>query len=447
MSLVESVGKTLTTAMGYEEMEVVDPNAGEGTENANGTADWKNNTSLDRRGMSEESKSFWGQISQMIGSDVTSMLSVPVFLMEPTSVLQKMAEIMEYPDLLTKGAKATEEAERMAWAAAFAVSVYASAERTWKPFNPILGETFQLKLGKDYEDGEYIAEQVSHHPPIGAAHAETPYWSYDIVSCPKTKFLGNTLEVYPVGRTRIKYKTTGEELAMVPPTSKAYNLVLGKIWVDTYGELIIENITNKWKTVIEFVPCGYFGGGRYTVKGNVFDAEGKPALYIDGKWNEGVGYQQCDRETGAPLAGSERTEMWAASKKPEGDAYGMTNFVHTHLNAWPGGGLLKSDSRLRPDRAALELEKRAEAQTFKHKLEEKQRAEKTKRIESGDGWTPRWFQLNNDMELRDFEYSTEDCPPWTFKQFPEKGDLVDVKQDYHESAEGTFSPWQYPDEE
>ena len=343
--MVESVGKTLTTAMGYEDMEVVDPNAGEdGTQNANGTANWKNDTSLDRRGMSEESKSFWGKISQMIGADVTSMLSVPVFLMEPTSVLQKMSEIMENHLLLTRAAKATEDAEKMAWTAAFAVSVYASAERTWKPFNPILGETFSLKLdgGEEGEDGEYLAEQVSHHPPIGAAHAETPYWTYDIVSCPKTKFLGNSLEVYPVGRTRIKFKSSDEELSLVPPTSKAYNLVLGKIWVDTYGELVIENHTNGWKTVLEFVPCGYFGAGRYVVKGNVTDAEGNPRLYVDGKWNDNLGFSQCDK-SGAPVG--DRTEMWKASKKPEGDAYGMTSFVHTHLNAWKGGPLLKSDSR------------------------------------------------------------------------------------------------------
>lgn len=439
------MGKTITNMVGYEDLEVVDPNSGDAqTENANGTADWKNDSSLDRRGMTEESKSFWGQISQMIGSDVTSMLSVPIFFMEPTSVLQKMSEIMEYPDLLTNGAKATEEAERLAWAAAFAVSVYASAERTWKPFNPILGETFQLKLGDDNEGGEYLAEQVSHHPPIGAAHAETPYWTYDIVSCPKTKFLGNSLEVYPVGRTRIKYKTTNEELSLVPPTSKAWNLVIGRLWVDTFGELIIENITTKSKCVLEFVPCGYFGAGRYTVKGNVLDADGKPLLYIDGKWNDNLGFVQCD-DQGAPLADSERVEMWKASKKPEGDSYGMTNFVHTHLNAWVGGGLLKSDSRLRPDRAALELEKSSEAQALKHSLEEKQRAEKKKRTADGDTWSPRWFKLNKDMKLREHEYSVDDCPPWTFDKFPEANELVKVDADYHGIAEETFSPWQYPE--
>jgi len=31
-----------------------------------------------------------------------------------------------------------------------------------KPFNPILGETFQTKI----LDTEYYMEQVSHHPPM-----------------------------------------------------------------------------------------------------------------------------------------------------------------------------------------------------------------------------------------------------------------------------------------
>jgi len=37
-----------------------------------------------------------------------------------------------------------------------------------KPFNPLLGETFEL-----VKDGfELIAEQVSHHPPITAVHCQ-----------------------------------------------------------------------------------------------------------------------------------------------------------------------------------------------------------------------------------------------------------------------------------
>jgi pterin-4a-carbinolamine dehydratase len=36
-----------------------------------------------------------------------------------------------------------------------------------KPFNSILGETFEITNSKF----DYIAEQVSHHPPISACYA------------------------------------------------------------------------------------------------------------------------------------------------------------------------------------------------------------------------------------------------------------------------------------
>ena len=43
--------------------------------------------------------------------------------------------------------------------------------------------------------------QVSHHPPVGAAHAENKDWEYDMVSAPTTKFLGNSIDIYPIGRS------------------------------------------------------------------------------------------------------------------------------------------------------------------------------------------------------------------------------------------------------
>ena len=48
--------------------------------------------------------------------------------------------------------------------------------------------------------------QVSHHPPVAAAHAENDYWVYDIVSAPTTKFLGNSVDIYPVGEAS-KFKS------------------------------------------------------------------------------------------------------------------------------------------------------------------------------------------------------------------------------------------------
>lgn len=39
-----------------------------------------------------------------------------------------------------------------------------------KPFNPLLGETYEFID----ENSKTILEQISHHPPILAFHTETP---------------------------------------------------------------------------------------------------------------------------------------------------------------------------------------------------------------------------------------------------------------------------------
>ena len=47
---------------------------------------------------------------------------------------------------------------RLALVAAFLVSPFGAAERTWKPFNPVLGETFEAD--KLQNDAFFVAEQV-----------------------------------------------------------------------------------------------------------------------------------------------------------------------------------------------------------------------------------------------------------------------------------------------
>ena len=56
----------------------------------------------------------WGskQFQQYIGMDVTSMLSVPVFIMEPFTILQKMGEMMEYTELLDQADACDDEFDR-----------------------------------------------------------------------------------------------------------------------------------------------------------------------------------------------------------------------------------------------------------------------------------------------------------------------------------------------
>ncbi len=49
---------------------------------------------------------------------------------------------------------------RLAWVAGFCIGPFGGNERTWKPFNPILGETFELDLPTN--GVRFLAEQVRH---------------------------------------------------------------------------------------------------------------------------------------------------------------------------------------------------------------------------------------------------------------------------------------------
>lgn len=64
---------------------------------------------------------------------------------EPLSMLQRLTEDLEYHRLLDAAARCGSTVEQMCLVAAFSVSSYSTTvHRIAKPFNPMLGETFEL---------------------------------------------------------------------------------------------------------------------------------------------------------------------------------------------------------------------------------------------------------------------------------------------------------------
>ena len=82
------------------------------------------------------------------------MIAQNIALHEPLSFLQRMAEMMEFCDLLNKANESRDPAQRLAFVTAFAVSGM-SLRRT-KPFDPFPGETYELVT----KDCRFVAEQV-----------------------------------------------------------------------------------------------------------------------------------------------------------------------------------------------------------------------------------------------------------------------------------------------
>ena len=108
-------------------------------------------------------------LKDAIGKDL-SRFWVPVYFNEPLSMLQKICEMMRYDYLLEQAAAQQDSLLRLIYVSAFTIAMYAGTQFRWtKPFNPLLGETFEYKT----KSWKYVSEQVSHHPPISAAHWES----------------------------------------------------------------------------------------------------------------------------------------------------------------------------------------------------------------------------------------------------------------------------------
>ncbi|KAK4748198.1 hypothetical protein SAY87_014784 [Trapa incisa] len=429
-SFSNAMSKSVSGLVGYEGLQVINPEGG--TQDAEEEARkgrWK----------AEDRDSYWKMMQKYIGSDVTSMVTLPVIIIEPMTTLQRIAEMMEYSYLLDMADECEDPHMRLVYAVSWFISIYYAYERPWKPFNPILGETYEMA---NHDGITFIAEQVSHHPPVSAAHAENEHFSYDVTSKVKTKFLGNSVEIYPLGRSRVHLKKAGVLLDLVPPPTKVNNLIFGRTWFDSPGEMILTNLTTGDKVVLYFQPCGWFGAGRYEVDGYVYNASEEPKILITGKWNEYVSYQPCDKE-GEPLSETELKEAWRVAEAPKDDRFRYTYFGHK-VNSFETApeGLLASDSRLRPDRLALEKGDLSKAGAEKSSLEEKQRSEKRRRELKGHDFTPRWFDLTTEISPTpwgDLEVYKYNGKYGEHRALLNSSDAIENAN----AAEMEFNPWAY----
>ncbi|KDE07698.1 hypothetical protein MVLG_02157 [Microbotryum lychnidis-dioicae p1A1 Lamole] len=372
--------------------------------------------------------SLWAILKGSIGKDLTK-ISFPVFFNEPTSMLQRMAEDVEFSDVLDHAAAQEDATRRIAFVAAFAMSNYSSTiGRIAKPFNPMLGETFEFAdLSKKYR---YISEQVSHHPPISACIAQSATWDYYGDVDAKSKFMGKSFEIRPTGIAHAKLKipaawgpnypastTPGlveEHYSWTKVTTSVSNFLLGNPIIDHFGDMIITNHRTGHVCKLTFKPRGWRSSGAAEVKGKVMDKDGKEFWDLAGKWSSqlvarrvGAGSGDLAPDAAVPTnkdgdVSPEYIRLWKNSEKPNPPLpFNLTpwavqlNDDNAKLRRW----LPPTDCRLRPDQHAFENGKFERANDLKSELEDHQRATRRKREQ---GQCPphaaRWFRRSKDKD-------------------------------------------------
>ncbi|KAK8061368.1 oxysterol-binding protein [Apiospora phragmitis] len=353
--------------------------------------------------------SLWGILKSMIGKDMTKM-TLPVTFNEPTSMLYRAAEDMEYAELLDLAAERTESVERMLYVAAFAASEFASTiGRVAKPFNPLLAETFEyVRPDKGYR---FFTEQISHHPPIGAVHAESANWTYWGESNVKSKFYGKSFDINHLGTWFVKLQPKAggkaDYYSWKKPNSAVVGIITGSPTVDNYGPVQIKNWTTGEVCHLDFKQRGWKASSAYQVAGKIVGPDGRVRVSIGGHWNSKIyarytpGFEATVEEPadgGAAIRESisdtsKAFLVWQANERPQGIPFNLTPFVLTfnHLDDNLRKYIAKTDSRYRPDQRAMEDGEYDIAATEKERLEDEQRRRRKAREEHGESYSSPWF--------------------------------------------------------
>uniref|UniRef100_A0A669PUQ9 Oxysterol-binding protein n=1 Tax=Phasianus colchicus TaxID=9054 RepID=A0A669PUQ9_PHACC len=310
--------------------------------------------------------SLWGLLRSSVGKDL-SRVALPVQLNEPLNTLQRLCEELEYSTLLDRAARARDPRQRLVYVAAFAVSAYASTfyRAGSKPFNPVLGETYEcVRPDRGFR---FISEQVSHHPPISACHAESDNFIFWQDMRWKNKFWGKSLEIVPVGTVNVRLPRSGDHFEWNKVTTCIHNVLSGPRWIEHYGEVLIRNTRDaSYHCKITFCKARYWGAGANEVQGAVLSRSGAVVERLAGKWHEGL--------FRGPAPGQ---CVWRANPMPTEHErnYGFTQFALELNELTPElrRVLPSTDTRLRPDQRYLEEGNVAAAEAQKRQIEQLQR--------------------------------------------------------------------------
>ncbi|KAB8300943.1 hypothetical protein EYC80_002868 [Monilinia laxa] len=337
-----------------------------------------------------------GFLRKNVGKDL-STISMPVSANEPLSLLQRVAEQLEYCNLLNTAADQQDPIKRLLHVAAFAVSQFSNSrakERAIrKPFNPMLGETFELvRSDQEFPGGfRLLVEKVSHRPVRMACQADSAKWSLGQSPAPTQKFWGKSAELITDGRVRMVLRLPDgieERYTWNVATVFLRNVVMGEKYVEPVGNMTVTNESTGAKALVEFKQKGMFGGRSEDVGVEAYDGEGKhTGVSLQGNWTSSLKLVEAGRSSGS--------EIWKVGDLVDNapNCYGLTTFAAqlNEITEIEKGKMAITDSRLRPDQRAAEAGKLDEAEDVKAKLEEAQRRRRRSMEDRGEQWRAKWF--------------------------------------------------------
>ncbi|NXV87351.1 OSB11 protein, partial [Calonectris borealis] len=275
-------------------------------------------------------------LSQLkLGMDLTRVV-LPTFILEKRSLLEMYADFMSHPDLFIAITNGTTPEERMICFVEYYLTSFHEGRKgaiAKKPYNPIIGETFhcswrmpksdvatdassnfsahspseQVTLSKDLEGQteldyytvKFVAEQVSHHPPVSGFYAECVERKMCVNAhvWTKSKFLGMSIGVTMVGEGLLSLLEHGEEYTFSLPCAYARS-ILTVPWVELGGKVNINCAKTGYSASINFHTKPFYGGKLHRVTGEVKqNTTNTVVCRVQGEWNSVLEFTYSNGET------------------------------------------------------------------------------------------------------------------------------------------------------
>ncbi|CEQ42372.1 SPOSA6832_04190, partial [Sporobolomyces salmonicolor] len=365
-----------------------------------------------------------------VGMDL-SKITLPVFVLEPRSMLERVTDFHSHPEMLHNADSLSAEERFIRVLKYYLAGWHIKPKGVKKPYNPVLGEFFRCRY--DYPDGTaayYVAEQVSHHPPISAWYFSSPENGLDLCGelRPKSKFLGNSAATIMEGESHVRFldgeaandgeyditmpnmcvsrssppprlvfraqvwSVVGERLPVDRMTETdfwrlhanryARGILFGKMVLELGDSSIVRNNQTGMTCEVEFKTKGFFSGSYNSIAGKIKGPKGDIGD-ISGHWSDVMEISRKGSKGKEVLFNAHDAHVTQKSVAPEDQ-----QLPNESRRLW---------SKVTSAIKAKDLDAATEAKTA---IEDAQREAAREREEKGETFQPKFFKLSDKGEWR-----------------------------------------------
>jgi len=202
-------------------------------------------------------------------------LQLPIFVLQPRSLLEKLADSFSHLNLLLELSQIQDlESQFIQFVRWYLSGFHIGPKSVKNPLNPIIGEWFRCSW-KENENCKYLAEQISHHPP----HSAFCFYNVDKgvllngnMMPNYVKYFGNSAESALNGQFILHTfsKILGEQIFSGNyPNIYIKGIMLGSLIYELVGKVHLTSHSSDYNATIEFKKKSFLRGKYNQIEGKI----------------------------------------------------------------------------------------------------------------------------------------------------------------------------------